>query len=181
MDNENWRHIQETINMLCLAVCQINATMSDSNQSVETLTQSFTHLANHTKNVSTRIHGLNEADALENFKQEMVHTAEEMRDKISSSVQAFQFYDRVCQRLDHIASSLQKVAEIIANTEQRNNDLAWKRVQQNIKDSYSMEAERIMFEYIMRGASVVEALEIYRHHFEKNKSIDEDGDEIELF
>lgn len=45
-----------------------------------------------------------------------------------------------------------------------------------------MEAERIMFEFIMRGGSVKEALEIYHHHFiEKQHHDDSTNDEIELF
>ena len=47
INQEDWSHVRETINMLCLAVCQIEATMADSNHSVATLTQSFTQLAEH--------------------------------------------------------------------------------------------------------------------------------------
>ena len=44
-----------------------------------------------------------------------------------------------------------------------------------------MEEERLMFEHIMNGASVSEALEIYRHHFEQAAKKDDDSDEVELF
>jgi hypothetical protein len=45
-----------------------------------------------------------------------------------------------------------------------------------------MEAERIMFEHIMRGHSVAEALEIYHHQFtnDQDESFDTD-DDVELF
>ena len=39
-----------------------------------------------------------------------------------------------------------------------------------------------MFEHILRGDSVREALEIYRHHFNQDQNgTTEDDDEIELF
>ena len=38
-DIESWSHVRETINMLYLAVCQIETTMADSNTSVDTLHQ----------------------------------------------------------------------------------------------------------------------------------------------
>ncbi len=180
--SEQWSHVMETINMLYLAVCQIETTMADSNTSVNTLTSSFTQLAEHTNGVSRQIQGLTKAEELDTFKVDIVNTAAEMNENIKASVRAFQFYDRVCQRLDHVSKSLEKVTLVMADYDQLNNPAAWKDIQEAIKASYTMEAERVMFEYIMRGGSVQEALEVYRHHFdETGDKPDEDGDEIELF
>jgi hypothetical protein len=46
-----------------------------------------------------------------------------------------------------------------------------------------MEEERLMFEHIMQGASVEQALEIYKHRFSEKERMQDDGtnDEIELF
>ena len=173
-------HIKETINMLFLAVCQIEATMSDSNASVDTLTQSFTHLAEHTSSVSKQVQELSEVEQLEAFKKDIKDTAHELNLNINKSVQAFQFYDRVCQRLDHIARSLEKVSDLLGKDE-FNSIESWRRVQEEIKSSYTMEAESIMFEYIMRGGTVRNALEIYRHHFNNAEDDNDKGDEIELF
>jgi len=179
----DWSHIKETINMLCLAVCQIEATMSDSNSAVDTLTHSFTHLATHTAGVSEQIQRLEKPEELEAFKQDLSCTTIEMQSNISASIQAFQFYDRVCQRLDHVARSLEKVSELMERRDHVFQPEQWKKLQQGIKSSYTMEAERIMFEYIMRGGTINEALDIYRHHFDRevNTSTDADNDEIELF
>lgn len=180
--SEQWSHVFETINMLYLAVCQIETTMADSNASVNTLTHSFTQLAEHTNGVSRHIQGLSRAEELEEFKQDLTSTAREMNQNISSSIQAFQFYDRVCQRLDHVSKSLEKVTQVMSNNVALNDPSSWQQIQNDIKASYTMEAERIMFEYIMRGGSVPEALELYRHHFDKNDIQDSSNDdEIELF
>lgn len=178
-----WSHVYETINMLYLAVCQIEATLSDSNESVDTLTHSFTRLAAHTTSVSNQVQELTEVSQLDGFKQDLADTAKEMNSNISSSIQAFQFYDRVCQRLDHVARGLEKITLVMSEAAQRDDPGAWRGIQNQIKSSYTMEAERIMFEYIMRGGSVQDALKIYRHHFEKESAEvkQENDDEIELF
>lgn len=179
--SEELKHIRETINMLYLAVCQIEATMSDANGSVDTLTRSFTTLAEHTHDMSNKVQSVDEATELATIKSDISSTANEIQSNISQSIQAFQFYDRVCQRVDHVARSLEKVTHLLNDQNSLNNDDAWKTLQNTIKSSYTMEAERIMFEFIMRGGSVAEALEIYRHHFEKNQDSEDDDDEIELF
>lgn len=179
---QDWSHVRETVNMLYLAVCQIETTLTDSNNSVDTLTESFTALANHTRSVSDQVQSLTEPSELNSFKHDISTTAAELQTNISASVEAFQFYDRVCQRLDHVARSLESVSGLLENNNQIGSRDAWKSVQESIKSSYTMEAERIMFEYIMRGGSVNDALDIYKHHFDtENNKVDQDNDEIELF
>lgn len=178
----NWSHVRETVNMLYLAICQIEATMEDSNTSVDTLTQSFTALAGHTQLMSAQVQNLEKPEELDTFKVEISTTAAKLQTNINASVQAFQFYDRVCQRLDHVSKSLEKVSGLLENTERSEDITEWQGIQNYIKSSYTMEAERIMFEYIMRGGTVKEALEIYNHHFSKeDQDLDNSNDEIELF
>lgn len=181
-ESNDWSHVQETINMLIVAVCQIEATLSDSNTSVDTLTQSFIQLAKHTNEVSTQIQNIHEPDELNKFKQDLSDTAREMNANINSSIQAFQFYDRICQRLGHITGSLEQVSSVMSNTDKLESPQAWEKIQDDLKNSYTMDAEHIMFEFILRGGSVKEALEIYKHHFSANPEPNDDtNDEIELF
>ena len=112
----------------------------------------------------------------------MLQAAKGLTGKIQQAVIAFQFYDRLSQRLDHASHNLEKIGHLIADSGDRYEESAWRKVQHEIKSSYTMEAERIMFEHIMRGHSVAEALEIYHHQF--NKSEEEDfntDDDVEFF
>ncbi len=176
----SWSYVSETVNMLYLAVCQIETTMTDANTSVNTLTDSFTHLANHTREVGSQVQNVEKLEELSDFKQDVTKTADEIQDNISKAIQAFQFYDRVCQRVDHVARSLEKVSSLLEDKVNINEKTSWKHIQETIKSSYTMEAERIMFEFIMRGGSVKEALEIYNHHFQQEPE-EKDDDEVELF
>ncbi len=177
----DWSHVRETINMLYLAVCQIEATLGDSNSAVETLTQSFLRLAEHAKSVDQQIQDIQQVEDLVRFKRGISDAAGEMGKNINASIEAFQFYDRICQRLDHVARGLENVSRVMADDQQIDNPAAWERIQGSIKNSYTMEAERIMFEFIMRGGSVQEALQIYRHHFNRPETFDGSKDEILLF
>ncbi|GAA5317232.1 MAG: hypothetical protein AseanaTS_24360 [Candidatus Pelagadaptatus aseana] len=182
-DREDWSHVQETITMLYLAVCQIKSSLTESNRSMDQLTSSFTELASHSSEVSNRAQNLDNPAQWQDFKNEISNTAAEMQTKISEAITAFQFYDRISQRLDHVALSLEQTTDLMSHPEKIQEPEAWRGIQEEVKSSYSMEAERIMFEHIMRGASVKEALEIYNHHFEESDSLvlDDTDDEIELF
>ena len=103
-----------------------------------------------------------------------------MKTNISASICAFQFYDRVCQRLDHVSRSLEKVSAVMASRESLCQPDAWRKIQLDIKSSYTMEAERLMFDYIMQGGSVAEALRIYREQIDASGNKNNE-DEIELF
>lgn len=179
----NFSQISETISMLALTVAQIETSMKEGDKSVNLLTESFIDLASHSQEIIEEAQKLDENIPHEaTIRQNMLSSAQGLSGKIQQAVIAFQFYDRLSQRLDHTSHNLEKIGHLIANSENRYQEDAWRNVQEDIKGSYTMEAERIMFEHIMRGHSVAEALEIYHHHFtaETEDSFGTD-DDIELF
>lgn len=179
----NFSQVGETIAMLALTVAQIETSMKEGDKSVNQLTDSFTDLASHSQEIIEEAQKLDvniPHEAL--IRKSMLQAAEGLTGKIQQAVIAFQFYDRLSQRLDHASHSLEKIGHLIADSGERYEENAWRKVQDEIKSSYTMEAERIMFEHIMRGHSVAEALEIYQHQFNK----DEEGnfntdDDVEFF
>lgn len=166
--------VKSTINLLTLAVSQIECTMSDGEKSVAELTNSFSFIAEKISRLTTLSDNQAEFDK---FKSE----AHEIHSSIINSIVAFQFYDRLSQRLDHVKRDLCWLSDLVSDPETANNPEAWDKLQSDIKSNYSMEEERLMFEHIMNGASVSEALEIYHHHFEQAAQKDDDNDEVELF
>jgi uncharacterized protein YoxC len=179
----NFSQVGETIAMLALTVAQIETSMKEGDKSVNQLTSSFTDLANHSQNIVQEAKKLDESSPHESaIRNNILKTAEDLGGKIQQAVIAFQFYDRLSQRLDHASHSLEKIGHLIANSEKRYEENAWRNMQDEIKNSYTMEAERIMFEHIMRGHSVAEALEIYQHQFDKSEQETfNTDDDIEFF
>lgn len=181
----DWSQVRETINMLTLAVSQVECTMVDGEKSINELTRSFTFIASQLKGLID-YHSEAENDAepdsdsktLAQFKL----STEEIHKQVMNAIVSFQFYDRLSQRLDHVKRDLSWLSRLVSDPSQLYNPSAWSKLQEDIMSNYTMEEERIMFQHIMNGASVEEALEIYQHHFEaKKEEGDNTNDEIELF
>ena len=190
----DWSQIAETVTMLALSIAQIETGMNEGDKSVNQLTDSFTELANHTHQIVDEAMKLSDDIPREaQVKKRMLTAAEGLGDKVQKAVVAFQFYDRLTQRLNHTSHTLESLGHLVANPEERYMPKAWQSIQDDICSIYTMEAERNMFEHIMRGHSVAEALEIFRHQFDKPNREDldngdnddngnnDDNDEIELF
>jgi hypothetical protein len=177
----DWSQIRETITMLALAVAQVESSMTDGTQSVNTLTDSFTRMADYVKKIRIVTRKVT-PEKLPHFQDVIENAALKLEEDVQNAVVAFQFYDRISQRLEHVCTSLDQLGGIINDPSALYDPQRWHTLQEKIKGSYTMEAERIMFEHILRGHSIEEALEIYRHHFDKaDQNEEQNGDEIELF
>ena len=116
----NFSQVGETIAMLALTVAQIETSMKEGDKSVNQLTSSFTDLANHSQNIVQEAKKLDESSPHESaIRNNILKTAEDLEGKIQQAVIAFQFYDRLSQRLDHASHSLEKIGHLIANSEKR--------------------------------------------------------------
>ena len=174
----DWSQVRETINMLTLAVSQVESTMSDGEKSITELSHSFTYIANKLQ----RIVEMNSRETAETQLKEIKKNAVDIHKNVMTATMAIQFYDRLTQRLDHVKRDLSWLSDLVSNPNQLYNPEAWNKLQTDIMSNYTLEEERLMFEHIMNGASVESALEIYKHHFHNKKDEDDlTGDEIELF
>jgi hypothetical protein len=168
---DSWCHLQETMTMLQLTSAQIRTSIMDGEDSVSQLTHTLESIANR----SQLLRELLDSD-VEAAKEQTVALMED----VNRGVMACQFHDRVSQRLDHVTNSISQIAEIVTNPSQFSDANKWQSLQNNISESYTMDCERLMFEQIMMGRTVEEALELYRHHF-TNINLDDDDDDIEFF
>lgn len=178
----DWSQLRETILMLNLAVAQIDQSMNEGHSSVSVLSQSFTALATNLKDIQTSIKKLPKQsehqipDKLKTIIEGSTNTA---MDKVQASIVAFQFYDKLTQRLDHVSLSLSALAELIADPNSLYSPPKWQELQQSIRSKYTMEEERIMFDNVLSGMPVEQALTEFRQAME-NKHSDDDED-IEFF
>lgn len=173
VDSDTWCHTRETISMLYLAICQIETSIEESNQSVQQLTETFTRLAAHT------LKGKDSNDQT-SANPERLTSNSEIHTRINDAITAFQFYDRISQRLDHVARGLGKMTEIFNDGDKLNDPNTWKQIQNEVKSSYSMESERLMFDKIMDGATIEEARSLYQELMAEQKRNTRKND-IEFF
>ncbi len=166
---DSWCHLQETMTMLELTSAQIRSSMLDGEDSVSELTATLQSLAALTSQLD---------ELIEKNPAEAKQVAATLRTSINAGVVACQFHDRVTQRLDHVTKSLGKIGALIVEPKDFSDISKWQTLQDSMRNTYTMESERLMFEQIMMGRSVEEALEIYRHQFSE---AEDDSDDVELF
>lgn len=182
----DWSQIRETLLMLALAVAQIEVSMRDSDGSVEMLSNSFTSMVGQVKMIERTAAAL--PDTVENTaaKAAMIESCATISEMMHSAIVAFQFYDKLTQRLSHVTSSLGSLANLVSDAKRLYNPYEWLGMQEKIKSRYTMEEERLMFEAMMEGKSVKQALAIYVNAMEEKKQKaaggnGSDEEDIELF
>ena len=168
----DWSQVRETVMMLNLAVAQISNAMQDGDESVNTLTESFTSMMDNIGAIQSV------ADTLpaESSQQDSItQNCNAISSQMQTAIVAFQFYDKLNQRLDHLTDSLASLGGLVGSPDQLYNPQAWKKLQTGIKSRYTMESDKAMFDAILNGASIEEALLLSRT---QDKREEED---IELF
>ncbi len=171
----NWSQVRETVLMLELAAVQIETAMKDSNASVEVLTESFTMMAGYMRLISDTVQTLPDDGEVGAAKQNLTGVSEHVSSMVRQAIIAFQFYDKLVQRLAHVGISLGDLSDLVANTQRLFNPNEWVQLQQKIKVKYTTREEIAMFEAVMQGMPVQEAVDKFIAEMK------EKPDDIELF
>ena len=171
----NWSQIRETVLMLELAAVQIEAAMKDSNASVEVLTDSFTTMAGYMRMISDTVQTLPDQGEVGAAKQNLSGVSEHVSSMVHQAIIAFQFYDKLVQRLAHVGISLGGLSSLVSEPNRLYNPGEWVDLQGKIKSKYSTREEIAMFDAVMKGVPVHEAVDQFMAEM-KEKS-----DDIELF
>ncbi|MDH5353975.1 MAG: hypothetical protein OEY09_05965 [Gammaproteobacteria bacterium] len=175
-DNDGWTHVRETVRMLFLAIAQIEIALRESDDSVEHLTDAFTSMVDSEMKIAASIDGLalsiDDKRDVSAIKRDAIQITEEMQ----SVIVAFQFYDKLTQRLAHVSSGMEALSGLLNDDTRVNEVDAWSLLQNEIKSKYSMREEHELFDVVMAGADVREAI---RRYNDLHK--DEPKNDIELF
>ncbi|WP_347986791.1 hypothetical protein [Methylomonas sp. AM2-LC] len=170
----DWSQVRETIKLLAVSVVQMENTMKLSDESVNVLTDSFACMVAD----MNAIHKILLEDAPSEVRSSALAYCESTQQKINSSLVAFQFYDRLQQCLSHVSTGLQGLSGIIDNPQRLYNPQEWHNFQTEIRSHYTMESEKIMFDAILQGKSMQEALALAEA---ETKAVVEKNDDIEFF
>lgn len=111
-------------------------------------------------------------------KEKISESATEAGQMIQETIIAFQFYDRLSQRLHQIVSSLGMMSQLFADKQRLHNPYEWAELQDSIKSRYTIDADRIMFDALLAGASIDEAVEIATDYEGETET---EETEVELF
>ena len=172
MENEpgsmDWSHIKETVRMLNLSVARLEHAMTDGEDSVGTLTDSFTSLAASISTMGTAASDLPDSS----IKETILRNWNAVSDKVSSAIVAFQFYDKLSQRLVHISKSLSEMTALVDDDARINDRYEWKGLQEMIKSKYTLDSDIAMFDAILAGKSVEEILAEARENYKEDNDVE---------
>ncbi len=168
----DWSQVKETVMMLNLAVSRIEKAMKDGDDSVTTLADLFTSIMGNVGIIGRAADKLADNHEKETIKSNFNQVSK----KMNEAIVAFQFYDLLTQRLAHISHSLADLADLVADPGRLYNPYEWFGLQDMIKSKYTMDVDRAMFEAVINGATVEEALKLA-----PNVPDEPDEDNVELF
>jgi hypothetical protein len=172
----DWSQIRETVKLLNLAVSHIEESMHVGDDSIDSLTDSFTTMAGDIQSIQKSVEELPESVSSE-LSIEMKGKCDSLKQQVHNAIIAFQFYDRLIQKLTHVSRSMDTMADLIIDQSRLFNPHEWSALQAKIRSSYTMESERLMFDALMQGASVHEAME----QAEAQDGVNGQTGEVDLF
>lgn len=140
--------------LLELYEAQIGAAMREAESAVDTLVRSFTQVSDIARSLreSTR------PDSVNATRQDALHPAdlqtldrqlESMGRQMNAAVVAFQFHDKLTQRLDHVRYSLLSLASFVDNNGQRPQHGQWEQLLATMRQLYRTEEERQIFRHMI--------------------------------
>ena len=145
-----WTPEQQIARLLSLCEAQMESALNDSDLAVDALVKAFTSLAESTRAITALTQDLSpEAKAL--LGDAVQQQAETIARQIASAVVAFQFYDKLTQRLGHVRYSLSTLAMFVCDRTQAAAPDQWDRLLKTLRRLYRTEEERQIFQMIMDG------------------------------
>jgi len=172
----DWSQVRETVRMLELSAAQVNMAMKQGDDSIDALSNSFTSMIHSVNNISTTLENVEFSEEAKEGKQTIRDNCTQVKDRMNSAIIAFQFYDRLSQQLAHVVRSLDSMSELIGDQSRLYNPVEWKVFQATIRERYTMQEEQEMFDALLQGATIEEALAIC-----DNKMTSRDEENVELF
>ena len=176
----DWSQVRETVLMLELAAGQIEAAMRDSGASVDILTGTFTTMADSLSSISHTVEAIPDTGENHEARQELSAATGKVSSLVHQAIIAFQFYDKLSQRLAHVCASLGSLSGLVSDRARLFNPEEWVGLQGRIRSRYTTRDEVEMFESVMAGTPVPEAIEKYLAAVQERAAVT-GGDDIELF
>ena len=143
-------------NMLGLCEAQMESALQESDKAVDALIQAFTCLVDTTRSVNALTEKL-PVELRETVATGLNQQVEAITKQMASAVVAFQFYDKLTQRLGHVRYSLSTLALFVCDRSQAASPDQWRRLMNTLRRLYRTEEERQIFQTMMDGISAEEA------------------------
>ena len=167
-----WSQVNETVLMLQLAVSYLQRGMLEGDESINTLTGSFTKMMDGTANIAGTIKAIDD----EQVKETVLSQCKDIDVMMQNAIMAFQFYDKLTQRLGHVSTSMSSLSDLVSNPARLHSPAEWVRLQEDIKDKFTIPEDRQIFDRLLDGMTIEDALAMVKESKQQKAA-----DDIELF
>ncbi len=175
----DWTPEQQIAHMLELCEAQMESAMCESDLAVDSLIKAFSGLAESAQSLNAMAAKLTPEQRKAFEGVDLRKQMESIERQMSSAIVAFQFYDKLTQRLGHVRYSLSTLALFVCDRSQAGQRDQWRRLYTTLKRLYRTEEEKQIFNMMVEGASADEARD-HIHQSTQTLRIGEAG-AIELF
>lgn len=181
------KEVQETIMVLNLSVAQIELTITDGDNSVNTLIDSFEFMSKHIESIevsSKKIAEMsNDVAGVAEHNASLLTQTNDLAQKMQQAIIAFQFYDKLSQRLDHVSNGLSGLAEIVSHEMHAKDQAQWEAFKSEVRKGTTMREEEELFELIFdQQMHAKDAIEIMKNRMrDRMKTEEVEEEEIEFF
>jgi len=185
-----WSAKHQFARLLELYEAQIGAAMRDAESAVDALVRSFTQVSDIARSLREATQVDSASAALQHplipaDPQTLNQQLESMGRQMNAAVVAFQFHDKLTQRLDHVRYSLLSLASFVDNNTQHPQREQWEQLLVTMRQLYRTEEERQIFRHMIEegwpsaeghsAATRVCALQILEPHDRNGKCGAEPG------
>lgn len=175
----DWTPEQQIAHMLELCEAQMESAMCESDLAVDSLIKAFSGLTKSAQTVNELASKLTPEQRESLGQTDLKKQMDAIERQISSAIVAFQFYDKLTQRLGHVRYSLSTLAVFVCDREQATQRDQWRQLFTTLKRLYRTEEEKEIFQMMVEGASADEARD-HIHQSTQTLRVGVSGD-IELF
>jgi hypothetical protein len=152
-----WTPEQQIARMLVLCEAQMESALSESDVAVEALIKSFAGLIEAGQALGSL--GDNPPPGADASAADLARQLDAIRKQTAAAVVAFQFYDKLTQRLGHVRYSLSALAMFVCDRAKSGEREQWQRLFTTLRRLYRTEEERELFKLMVDGATAEQARE----------------------
>ncbi len=149
----SWSQLRETILMLGVAVGQIEHALTEGNDSVGVLAKSFSNMFFEMDALRKELGAMDESFKSSPLAKLVTERSDSLARDIDKAIVAFQFYDRLSQRLTHVSETIESLGDLLVDHSKLYNPGEWVALQNAIRGRYTMETERSMFDAVLKGGN----------------------------
>ncbi|MCW8901649.1 MAG: hypothetical protein OQK75_01545 [Gammaproteobacteria bacterium] len=155
-NNDDCSQIRETILIINVAVARIEHAMIEGDDSFTTLSQSFVEMITSAEKITRSTMELDDSPA----KNEINKNCQDIAQRVGSSIMAFQFYDKLSQRMALVSKALNSLTVVLKDESKTHNKEEWLNLQQTIRSKYTLDSDQEMFDAVLNGIPIEQALKV---------------------